>query len=94
MARAANDISLMKMDFMTNGLCNICNEQKYTNIHAFSECKHITTYLDGYIILDFKYENSRKMGIITNGLCNLCNEQNETNIHALSECKHIKTLLD
>ena len=30
---------------MTNELCNLCNEQKETKIHAFLECKHIKSFL-------------------------------------------------
>ena len=40
---ATNDI-LLKMGIKTNHLCNLCNELKETNLHAFLECKYIKSF--------------------------------------------------
>ena len=40
---ATNDI-LLKMGIKPNHLCNLCNELKETNLHAFLECKYIKSF--------------------------------------------------
>ena len=42
--RVATDDILLKMYIKTNELCNLCDGQKETNIHAVLDCKHIQSF--------------------------------------------------